>query len=144
MARRLSRKTALLAMYSFSMRGETEAKNCQPVRKTDWEDEVIALEAEDLEFSQNLYYKTINSLDEIDNIIKEYSMNWDIERISIIDKNIIRLALSELLFFPEISGRVTINEAIELSKEYGGEDSPRFINGILDAVMRKINIDIED
>lgn len=72
---------------------------------------------------------------QIDEIIQKYSENWRLERMSVTDRNILRLATYELLYRPDIPPKVAINEAIELAKEFGTEDSPAFVNGILDAIF---------
>ena len=64
--------------------------------------------------------------------------NWDFNRIAVIDKLILRMAISELIFFEEIPAEVSINEAIELGKEFSTEQSGKFINGILDAILKKL------
>jgi N utilization substance protein B len=74
---------------------------------------------------------------EIDAAISAVSTHWRIERMAVTDKNILRLAVAEMLFSPDVPPRVAIDEAIELAKKYGDESSGRFVNGILDAVARK-------
>lgn len=73
----------------------------------------------------------------LDSIIKKYAKNWEIERMAIIDRNILRIAILELIFIEEIPPKVSINEAIELAKRFGDMDSPRFVNGILDKVYKQ-------
>jgi N utilization substance protein B len=74
---------------------------------------------------------------EIDNVISDVSRHWRLERMAVTDRNILRIAVSELLYIHEVPARVAIDEAIELAKKYGDEGSGRFVNGILDAVARK-------
>jgi len=71
----------------------------------------------------------------IDTCIASASKNWDISRISSVERNVMRVAVVELLA-DRIPPKVAINEAIEIGREYGGEDSPRFLNGVLDAILR--------
>ena len=71
---------------------------------------------------------------EIDGIIREVSHHWRIERMTIVDRNILRLATFELLRLPNVPRRVTLNEAVELAKRFGSEGSPGFVNGILDKI----------
>jgi len=73
-------------------------------------------------------------LDEIDRIINDISRNWKLDRMAVVDRNIIRCAVFELLYLSDIPPTVTINEAIEIAKRYGTEDSPGFVNGILDRI----------
>ncbi len=71
---------------------------------------------------------------EIDTLIKQYSSNWKISRISCVDRNVMRIAVYEMLHCEDIPSKVSINEAIEIGKEFGAEDSGSFINGILDSI----------
>jgi transcription antitermination factor NusB len=73
-------------------------------------------------------------LPEIDDKIKRYTENYDIQRLSPVDRNVLRLAIYEMLYREDIPPVVSINEAIELAKTFGGSDSGRFVNGILDRV----------
>ncbi len=75
--------------------------------------------------------------DEIDHMIEESVANWRIERLSIIDKNILRIGICELLYHPDVPGKASINEAINLSHMFGGDDSPRFVNGVLDSILHQ-------
>ena len=74
----------------------------------------------------------------LDRLIQQYSENWRLDRINIIERNILRMALFELLYCEEIPPKVTINEAIDLGKRYGSEDSGGFINGILDRIQNEV------
>jgi len=85
-------------------------------------------------FARELVEGLTDHLKKIDATIQKYSKNWRLERMSITDRNILRLATYELLFRPDIPPKVSINEAVELAKEFGTEDSPAFVNGILDAI----------
>ena len=74
---------------------------------------------------------------EIDRLIEKYSENWRLVRMNIVDRTILRMAIFELLYCEEIPPKVTLNEAIELGKRYGSEDSGSFINGILDRIQNE-------
>ena len=76
--------------------------------------------------------------EEIDNLISSCSDNWSLARMSRVDRNILRMAVYELLYCPDIPPKVTLNEAIDLGKLYGSENSGSFINGILDAIYLKL------
>ena len=78
--------------------------------------------------------------EEVDTLIKRFSEHWRLERMPTVDRNILRLAIYELLYRPDIPAKVSINEAVDLGKKYGSEDSGSFINGILD----KIRLHLED
>ena len=79
-----------------------------------------------------------SKMEEIDKIIQECSDNWILDRMTVIDRNILRMGTCELLFDFLTPPRVVINEAIDIAKKYGNEDSPEFINGILDKVYKEI------
>ncbi len=70
--------------------------------------------------------------EELDALIARYSEHWRLERMTVVDRNLLRLAAYELLYQPKIPPKVVINEAVELAKRYGSEDSGAFVNGILD------------
>lgn len=84
------------------------------------------------ELADRLVHGVIDKCPELDRAITECTENWRVERMSIIDRNILRLAAYELLFCEEIPPKATVNEAIELAKRFGDKDSPRFVNGIVD------------
>jgi N utilization substance protein B len=86
------------------------------------------------EFAQPLIEGMLAHLPEIDQRIRRYCQNYDFHRISAVDRNVLRLAIFEMLYRDDIPPVVSINEAIELAKEFGGPDSGRFVNGILDRV----------
>lgn len=90
------------------------------------------------EFSTHLIKGTHNRLLEIDELIKSCSENWSLDRMSKVDKSILRLAVFELVYCGDIPPKVTLNEAIDLGKYYGSENSGSFINGILDALYTKL------
>jgi N utilization substance protein B len=90
------------------------------------------------EFSTHLIKGTHSQLTEIDELIKSCSDNWSLDRMSKVDKNILRLAVFELVYCDDIPPKVTLNEAIDLGKYYGSENSGSFINGILDALYTKL------
>jgi N utilization substance protein B len=90
-------------------------------------------------FAEELIGGAIGHIAEIDDIIKEYAKNWDFKRIARVDLAILRLAIYEMLYRKDIPPVVSINEAIDLSKEFSIPDAKRFINGILDQFKLKLN-----
>lgn len=90
----------------------------------------------DLEFARHLVNGTVENLAALDETIARYSDDWQLKRIAVVDRNILRLALYEIMYEGTPLG-VSINEAVEMAKLYGGEKSGRFINGILSAVSKK-------
>ena len=87
-----------------------------------------------INYSYKLVESTINKSEEIDQLIIKKLKNWDLKRIALIDKLILRLALTEMLFFEDIPHKVSIVEGVEIAKIYGNNESSRFINGVLDSV----------
>lgn len=86
------------------------------------------------------FIKLINGVlhrkDEIDAVIEQFSSNWKVRRMACVDRNIIRIAVYELLCLSDIPSKVTINEAIDIGKKYGTEESGAFINGVLDSINK--------
>lgn len=132
-ARRNARKAVLMALYACTIRGFEDASD---VIKTIIDD-YVSLDENDSAFADELFNMIVGSISDIDTLIQDISSNWDIERISMIDRNIIRMGIAEILFLPDIASEVSIDEAVELAKYYSSSDSARFVNGILDAVMKR-------
>ncbi len=76
--------------------------------------------------------------DELDELIKKNLRSWNIDRIAVMDKLIIRMGLTELLYFPDIPPEATLNEAVELSRKFGTDKSVKFVNGMLDVLLKKL------
>lgn len=91
------------------------------------------------EFAERLIRGTWEHLDEIDTLVRKYAKNWDISRMGAADRNIIRIAMFEMLHCDDIPPVVSINEAVELAKEFGEGDSAKFVNGILDRARKDID-----
>jgi N utilization substance protein B len=89
----------------------------------------------DRDFANNLIERTIKHTNELDEMIKGRVSNWEINRIALIDRILIRIGICELLYFPDIPPKVSINESIEIAKEYSTAGSGKFVNGILDAIL---------
>ncbi|HOO73049.1 MAG TPA: transcription antitermination factor NusB [Spirochaetota bacterium] len=126
--RRKAREYALQGLYMH----EVGKKPIEEIITLEWVDKTIPDDIRD--FAITLIRGSISHLDEIDAIIKNHSKNWKIERLTVVDKSILRISIYAMNYMPEIPLVVTINEAIELGKIYGGENSGQFINGILDAI----------
>ncbi len=93
---------------------------------------------EDKDFARELLRKSIVNHDELRELVKEHSKNWDVDRIAFMDVLIMQLAITEFLYFPSIPTKVSMNEYIELSKYYSTEKSRNFINGILDKTLKDL------
>ena len=94
-------------------------------------------------FISDLFYKTVENKSWLDQVISRHLDNWEINRIALLDKLILQMAISELYFIDDIPPKVTLSEAIEIAKRYSTEESSSFVNGILDAVYKereKINL----
>ena len=129
--RRKAREVVLESLYCYEIRGDACIDEIfENIKDTH------QLDAETAEFARNLLMKTIDNLDKLDNEIVTHVKNWDLNRLATIDKNVLRLGLAELFYFPDIPKKVSIDEAIELAKTYGSAESGRFVNGVLDALNK--------
>lgn len=80
----------------------------------------------------------------LDSVVGELAPEWPIEQIAAVDRNVLRIAIYELLFEPDIPPKVAINEAVELAKMFGGESSPRFVNGVLGSLVARDRVKIRE
>ena len=131
--RRKAREAALECLYSFEIRQDSSIDDLFPYCR-----ERHQLDDDAAMFAKALLQRIIDNIKQIDEIIGRHIDNWDLRRLAMIDKNILRLGLAELHYFPEIPKKVTIDEAIELAKIYGSADSSRFVNGVLDALSKDL------
>lgn len=90
-------------------------------------------------FTQRLVMGIAEHLKEIDTVVEKYSEHWRVDRMAAVDRNILRLGTFELNFCDDIPATVTINEMIEVAKQFGSESSPAFINGVLDRMKSELN-----
>ncbi|QOX62743.1 transcription antitermination factor NusB [Anoxybacterium hadale] len=93
-------------------------------------------ESNQLDYFNNLYEATANNLDQIDVKLEACSSNWKINRMAKVDLAILRLSAAEILYLDEVPDSASINEAVDMAKKFGGDDSGKFINGILGKVVR--------
>ena len=96
-------------------------------------------EPELVELGKALYLGTVQHLKEIDERLAKVADNWSVERMAIVDRNVLRLGIFELYHGPEMPFKVVLDEAVELAKRYGSEESPAFVNGILDKIASEKN-----
>jgi transcription antitermination protein NusB len=129
--RRIIREKALQILYAYEMNHDGHKETMLSLL----EDVADPL---DKEFANDLITKVIKHSDEFDKKIKERVANWEMNRIALIDKVLLRIGICELLYFPDIPPKVSINESIEIAKEYSTERSGKFINGILDAILTEL------
>ena len=100
-----------------------------------WQEHRVAKSVK--EFTNQVVKGTLEHLSQIDRVISRYAQNWQLKRMAVIDRNILRLASFELLFLEDIPPKVSINEAVELAKKYGDLESSKFVNGILDKIHKE-------
>ncbi|MEW6172132.1 MAG: transcription antitermination factor NusB [Bacillota bacterium] len=131
MSRRRAREAALIVLFQIDV-GRAETEETLSRTMEDWK--IPDLERE---YVRDVVFGTLAKQERIDENIRRLSHDWKLERMNSVDRNLLRLALYELLYREDIPTNVAINEAVELSKRYGGEDSPRFINGILGKVAEE-------
>ena len=139
MSRRQAREAALQALFQLDLNHGEEGQ--QEQYETLAIDMVLGeaekMSAHDREFVNTLVHGTRAHLAEIDSLIAASSKDWKIERMATVDRNITRLAAFEIRFSEEkLTPNIAINEAVELAKKYGTDDSSRYVNGILGAMMK--------
>ena len=130
--RRKSREYALQVLFQLNITKQEAIKALSQFQ------EHFSPDGEADEFLKRLVLGVLEHRQELDRLIEQYSENWRLDRINIIERNILRMALFELLYCEEIPPKVTINEAIDLGKRYGSGDSGGFINGILDRIQNEV------
>lgn len=126
--RRLVREKVLQILYAYTMNKESLAA-LTGAMLADVEEQA------DRDFANDLVNKVLIYKDELDKAIKQRVDNWEMNRIALIDKLLLRMGICELFYFPDIPPKVSINEAIEIAKLYSTAGSGKFINGILDAIL---------
>ncbi len=130
--RRLTREKVLQVLYAYEMSKEPIAL----IMESNLGE--LKSEKEDFEFAQKLIYEVVQHQEESDRIIKSKVAHWEFNRIALIDKIILNIGICELLYFPDIPPKVTINEAIEVAKAFSTEKSGKFVNGVLDAILEDL------
>lgn len=132
--RRKGRIIAFQALYSFDI----ACREIDELFNFSWIDEERRgrLKEETLAFSRLLVKGTIENLPVIDEKIKDHLEHWDFSRLSRVDLAILRMSVFCLLYQPDIPATVTIDEAIDIAKEFGTDESYRFINGVLDSIQK--------
>lgn len=129
--RRIIREKVLQILYAYEMNNEGH-------------DEIVSTLLEDVDdksdrdFANELISKVIEYSSELDKKIKERVANWEMNRIALVDKILLRIGICELMYFSDIPPKVSINESIEIAKEYSTARSGKFVNGILDAILSEL------
>lgn len=138
-ARRKAREQSLQFLYQIELKYNSfDINNLKNELEEFWLNRDKPVDDNVFEYSNVINTGTMENLDSIDNLITKYSANWKIGRISKIDKQILRMAIFELLYLNDVPKSVVINEAIEIAKKYGSEESSSFINGILDKIKNDL------
>ncbi len=130
--RRLSRVLALEALYRFDLLDEPLDEALKDIYERERPPEEVKI------FTNRIINSVKANLGEIDKLIDETTLNWPLERITTIDRSILRIAVAEMLGIDEVPFKVSISEAIEIAKLFSTEESGRFVNGVLDNIAIKL------
>ncbi len=130
--RRIAREHALQSLYAYELTQDRLEKIIEDLIDSRIDDEKTRA------FSAALVRTVASHQKELDRLIRKKAINWDFTRIAIVDKLILKMGISEFLFFEDIPPKVTINEAIEIAKKFSTEKSGSFINGILDSTLNDL------
>lgn len=129
--RRFLREKVLQILYAYEMNGEGLSNLMEGI--------LTELEVEeDKEFCRSFVNKILANKRELDDKIEERVSNWELNRIATIDRMLLRMGIAEIYYFPDIPPKVTINEVIEISKNFSTPNSSKFINGILDSILNEL------
>src|SRR5262245_14989397 len=131
--RRKAREIALQVLYQLDLQGESSP---EPHLPEFWSRHPVDAEAR--AFAEALVRGTKLHEDKIDGMIAQYAENWDIDRMAVVDRNILRQGIFELLWMDDVPPKVAINEALEIAKKFSTHESSRFINGVLDRIHKEL------
>ena len=134
--RRQSREAALMALYQLEMNGDAFKENVE------YFFEFCEIEDDLRNFASLLYNGVRSNFAHINSLVESVSENWKISRMGKVDISILRMAIYELNYLDDVPVNVTINEAVEIGKKFGTEDTPAFVNGILDHLVKHKQIDV--
>jgi N utilization substance protein B len=129
------REWALQVLYQAEYLGHHQGEALRFIRHFHQKDRVPA-------YLEKLVGGVAEHQEELDRLIRQHSEHWRLERMALVDRNLLRLALWELMYHPEIPAKVVINEAVELAKRYGSEESGAFVNGILDRLRQVVGREV--
>ena len=135
MNRHLSRMIAMQTLYELSFRKDAEKEEILERNVAEYSDKC------EENFVKSLVDGVLGKEEDINKIVEKSAPEWPIKQISLIDLSILRIAIYELIFKKEVPPKVAINEAIELAKQFGGENSSKFINGVLGTVFDNYQIE---
>ncbi len=139
--RRRGREIALQVLYQMEWGGWEEDVCASLFRYLETSvSKGLSMDHPSVQFAKSLVEGVAKNRSALDEIIRKYAKNWRLDRMAIVDRNILRIGVYELKFVYDVPPKVAINEAIELGKRFGSEDSAPFINGILDAVNKDLGL----
>jgi N utilization substance protein B len=130
-ARRQARELALQLLYQNEL--TCAAPEDMERHLEGWQ----AASVEIRSFADELLRGVLANLEEVDDLLRQQTAHWRLERLAMVDRNILRLAMYELLYRRDTPPAVAIDEAIEIAKKFGAEESPRFVNGVLDGFLKR-------
>lgn len=130
--RRDMRERAMQALYAREMAGGEVRHLIDTIITPDVDD------AAAMKFGTSLFLRTLDHTEEADELIRKHLKNWDFDRVALVDRLVLRVAIVELLTFEDIPPKVSINEGIEIAKKFSTARSGQFVNGILDAVLLEL------
>ncbi len=136
--RRLSRVLALEALYRFDLLDEPLSEAIKDIYNRENPPEDVR------KFTNKILESVESNLEEIDRLIDQTTLNWPLERITTVDRSILRIAVGEMLGIDEVPFKVSISEAIEIAKLFSTEESGRFVNGVLDNIAIKLGFKQEE
>ena len=137
-SRRRARELAFQMLYQWEIGQHTPAHivaTFLTVQRT---------EAEEESFARTLFEGAVEKREELDHQLREFTQHWRLERMAAVDRNILRLAITELAHFAQTPHKVVIDEAVEIAKAYSTEESSRFVNGVIDAAYKQLCQDKAD
>jgi N utilization substance protein B len=128
--RRQVRERVLQALYAQEVSGDDAEFVLEHIVRPPFVEDAVALR-----FAERLFLRGLDSRAEADTLLTDHVRNWELGRLALTDRLVVRLAVAEFLHFPDIPPKVTINEALELAKAFSTEKSGAFVNGVLDAIL---------
>jgi N utilization substance protein B len=131
--RRKSRELAMQMLFQ----GDLGKQSAEQVGKLFWAS-AADVEPETRGFTEDLYRVATVRAEEIDQLIEAHAQNWRIERMAVVDRNLLRTAVAEMLGFPNTPAAIIINESLDIGRRYAAPESIPFLNGVLDAIARDI------
>ena len=135
--RHMARSIVMQSLYQWDFRAAPDSA-LTPIINQNLKEFGVGLDEENIEFIRATTAAIVKKLKTIDKKIQKFSPDWTLEQMTIIDRNVLRIGVYELNFNEEIPDKVAINEAIELAKNFGGQSSGKFVNGILGAMYNEI------